>query len=194
MPLKTPTHLRTATILLLSLLPMAKRNSFLKPMATPTMPSQQRQTRAPTRQGTAHADERYGMSVQTPVEQAMKASILSLFNEARGEVQLPPRFYQRFEAAIREGLAAYADDVSVLTDPDQQALLRGGVKTFLDDYMPDLMNTLRSSTERWRRAGQDEQAFGEHRVDTIVLHQTRIIRTTAQLCSDLIVKEWDDAD
>jgi hypothetical protein len=54
------------------------------------------------------------------------------------------------------------------------------------------MNILRTRTEKWRRAGQDDRAFGEQRVDTIVLHQTRVIRTAVQLCTDLIMKEWDD--
>jgi hypothetical protein len=161
-------------------------------MVTLPTPAQSAPNLPPTRQGTEHADERYGMSVQTPVEQAMKANLLSLFNEARGEVQLPQGFYQRFEQVIRDSLLAYADDVSVLTTPDQQALLREGVEAYLNDYMPDLMNILRTRTEKWRRAGQDDRAFGEQRVDTIVLHQTRVIRTAVQLCTDLIMKEWDD--
>lgn len=130
------------------------------------------------------------MSVQTPVEVEMKANLVFFFNAARDQLPLPRQFYQRVEEELRRGMAAYAEETTLLTDPEQREILREGVQVYIDDYVPDLMVAFKDSTETFLRNGYEQRAFSSERAETIVLTETRRVRAAAQLCADLIERQW----
>lgn len=130
------------------------------------------------------------MSIQTPAEHTFRASLIDLFNLARDQLPLGNAFYKQLEERLRQGMLDYMEETTFLTDPGQLELLREGAGVYLDEYLPDLVSELRSSTESFFSKGQEDRAFSVNRAETIVLNETRRIRAYTQFAADLIERRW----
>jgi hypothetical protein len=134
------------------------------------------------------------MSVTTPAEQTFKANLMKLFSAAKDTLPLPASFYDDLTDVLREGMEGYVAESMTITDDEQRDVLYEGMSEFLDDFIPDLVASIRESTNAMLVSGKEDYAFSEARVDSIVLTETRHARLPMQLMTDLIQRRWDEGE